>query len=71
MSVGTFDDLGATTQWEKESGMWDEVATKLDLARAYIEMDDKEAARIILEEAAQEGNETQRREAQEMMSQLG
>lgn len=54
----------------KDSGMWDEVATKIDLARAYLEMEDPEAAQIILEEVAQEGNETQRAEAKEMLEQM-
>jgi pilus assembly protein FimV len=48
-----------------------EVATKIDLARAYIEMEDPEAARILLEEVDREGNETQRAEARAMMERLG
>jgi len=59
-----------SSQWQTDSGMWDEVATKLDLARAYIEMEDPEAARVILEEVAQEGNQDQRAEAAEMMARL-
>lgn len=60
-----------SSQWQMESGLWDEVATKIDLARAYMEMDDPEAARVILEEVAQEGSDDQRSEAREMMEQLG
>lgn len=48
----------------------DEASTKLDLARAYIEMDDKEGARDILEEVAAEGNDDQKAQAQELMAQL-
>lgn len=48
----------------------DEASTKLDLARAYIEMDDADGARDILEEVAAEGNEEQKAQAQELMSQL-
>lgn len=48
----------------------DEVSTKLDLARAYIEMDDKEGARDILEEVVQEGNDEQKNQAQDLMTQL-
>ncbi|MHA7878484.1 MAG: FimV/HubP family polar landmark protein [Saccharospirillum sp.] len=48
----------------------DEASTKLDLARAYIEMDDKEGARDILEEVAVEGNDEQKRQAKELMDQL-
>jgi pilus assembly protein FimV len=60
-----------STQWQKDSGMSDEVATKIDLARAYIEMEDPEAARILLEEVEREGNESQRDEARVMMERLG
>lgn len=48
----------------------DEASTKLDLARAYIEMDDKEGARDILEEVAQEGSDDQKAQAQELIGQL-
>lgn len=44
----------------------DEIATKLDLARAYIEMGDSEGARDILDEVLSEGSEAQRQEAREM-----
>ncbi len=48
----------------------DEVATKLDLARAYIDMGDAEDARSILGEVTQEGNAAQKKEAQELMRQI-
>jgi pilus assembly protein FimV len=48
----------------------DEASTKLDLARAYIEMDDKDGARDILEEVASEGSEDQINQAKELMEQL-
>ncbi len=48
----------------------DEAATKLDLARAYIEMGDSDGARDILEEVALEGNEEQKAEAQELLKNL-
>lgn len=48
----------------------DEVDTKLDLAKAYIDMDDKESARGILDEVVQEGNEEQKREAEELIQQI-
>jgi pilus assembly protein FimV len=54
-----------------DTSMWDEVATKIDLARAYMEMEDPEAARIILGEVVEEGNEEQRAEARAMLAQLG
>ena len=48
----------------------DEAATKLDLARAYIEMGDADGARDILEEVALEGNEDQKAEAQDLLKNL-
>lgn len=48
----------------------DEVATKLDLAQAYIDMGDNDGARDILGEVLSEGNTTQKSEAQEMLSRL-
>ncbi|EXJ09945.1 FimV/HubP family polar landmark protein [Nitrincola nitratireducens] len=48
----------------------DENETKLDLARAYIEMDDAEGAREILGEIAREGNEAQRSEAEKLLNSL-
>ncbi|MEJ2043187.1 MAG: FimV/HubP family polar landmark protein [Reinekea sp.] len=48
----------------------DEASTKLDLARAYIEMEDKDGARDILEEVASDGNDDQKAQAQELLAQL-
>ena len=48
----------------------DEVATKLDLARAYMDMGDPEGARSILDEVMHEGNEEQKREAEDIITQL-
>ncbi|MBO8086724.1 MAG: hypothetical protein J7D61_11860 [Marichromatium sp.] len=59
------------SQWEMDSGLWDENATKLDLARAYLDMDDKEAARGILEEVIADGREDQRQEARQLLDKLG
>jgi pilus assembly protein FimV len=47
----------------------DEVSTKLDLARAYIDMGDPDSARNILEEVLEEGNQDQRKEAENLFSQ--
>jgi pilus assembly protein FimV len=49
----------------------DEVATKLDLARAYMDMGDPEGARSILGEVMGEGNEEQKREAEDIIAQIG
>jgi len=49
----------------------DEVGTKLDLARAYIDMGDPDGARSILDEVMEEGNAGQKQEAQQLMTQIG
>ncbi|MGW8465867.1 FimV/HubP family polar landmark protein [Pseudomonas sp. CLCA07] len=48
----------------------DEVATKLDLAQAYIDMGDNDGARDILNEVVTEGDAGQKSEAREMLSRL-
>lgn len=48
----------------------DEAATKLDLARAYIEMGDSDGARDILDEVVSEGDDGQKTEARDMLSRL-
>jgi len=67
---GLMPDDTFSSQWQMNSEEWDEVATKIDLARAYVEMEDPDAARSILEEVAEEGNEEQRAEAREMLARL-
>jgi pilus assembly protein FimV len=52
------------------SAQWDEAATKLDLAKAYIDMGDAEGARSILQEVMAEGSEAQKKQAQELSSQI-
>jgi pilus assembly protein FimV len=49
---------------------WDETATKLDLAKAYIDMGDAEGARSILDEVLAEGNEQQKKQAAELVAQI-
>ncbi|HEY1772366.1 MAG TPA: FimV/HubP family polar landmark protein [Gammaproteobacteria bacterium] len=44
-----------------------EIGTKLDLARAYIDMGDPDGAKSILEEVIAEGNAQQKSEAQELI----
>ncbi|WP_152224661.1 FimV/HubP family polar landmark protein [Pseudomonas sp. SCB32] len=48
----------------------DEAATKLDLARAYIDMGDTEGARDILDEVLTEGNDNQQQEARELLGRI-
>ena len=54
----SFDDMPAG----------EEVATKLDLAKAYMEMGDKEGAREILEEVMQEGDSQQKDDAKKLLA---
>lgn len=49
---------------------WREVATKLDLAKAYLEMDDSEGARDILEEVLREGDLEQQSAARSMLDKI-
>lgn len=62
-------DLDGDDDFDFLSGT-DETATKLDLARAYIDMGDTEGARDILDEVVAEGNDAQQQEAREMISKL-
>ncbi|HET7202901.1 MAG TPA: FimV/HubP family polar landmark protein [Steroidobacteraceae bacterium] len=63
MKRGNFD-LGG------EPPTMSEVGTKLDLARAYMDMGDPEGARSILDEVLQEGNSGQRQEAERLIASL-
>ena len=52
-------------------GQWHDASTKLDLARAYEEMGDREGAREILREVIHDGDEVQINEAKAMLAKLG
>jgi pilus assembly protein FimV len=64
LSGGVDFDLGG------EPATMSEVGTKLDLARAYMDMGDPEGARSILEEVLTEGNPNQRQEAERLIGSL-
>ncbi|HET9042431.1 MAG TPA: FimV/HubP family polar landmark protein [Burkholderiales bacterium] len=49
---------------------WQEVATKLDLAKAYQEMGDKDGARELLNEVLKEGDAAQQQQANTMLAAL-
>lgn len=51
----------------RDSSSSDEVETKLDLARAYMEMGDSEGAKEILDEVLRDGNEIQKVEARRLI----
>ncbi|QQD24268.1 hypothetical protein GJQ55_07155 [Venatoribacter cucullus] len=48
----------------------DECATKLDLARAYIDMEDFDGARELLQEVMQEGSDQQKTDARSLLSNM-
>ncbi len=64
------DDPTGTEEAALDPQTMTEVGTKLDLARAYIDMGDPEGARSILEEVLDEGDSNQRREAQGLIDAL-
>ncbi len=71
----SLDDLdqedAGDVQLEEEGGdLTDEINTKLDLARAYVDMEDADGARSILEEVVKEGNDGQQAEAQKLLDQI-
>ena len=53
-----------------DAGGGDAVGTKLELAKAYLEIGDKDGAREILQEVVKEGSAGQRDEAQKLISSL-
>lgn len=68
MSVDSTPEVPAP---EVKDEHWHEVATKLDLAKAYQEMGDAVGAREILEEVLREGDEEQQEAAQSVLNQIG
>ena len=64
-------DTGASAETDNDLfGGIDMVGTKLDLAKAYIDMEDKEGALMLLNEVLAEGSAPQKSEAQELMQQI-
>ncbi len=63
-------ELDASEAGDLDIGSSDEVGTKLDLAKAYIDMGDPDGARSILDEVLDEGNDSQKQEAQELLQQI-
>lgn len=55
---------------EGRDANWHDVATKLDLAKAYQEMGDAAGAREILDEVVREGDAQQRETAEAILKQL-
>jgi len=63
-------DLGSDLEGNIFDGSDDIVGTKLDLARAYIDMGDQRGARSILDEVVKEGDDSHRQEAEQLMRQI-
>jgi pilus assembly protein FimV len=55
---------------EDDMDVEESVATKLDLARAYMDMGDPESARNMIEEVLSEGNPQQKAEAQSLLGRI-
>ena len=71
LDVGSiFDDDELTAALPAQAGTMTEVGTKLDLARAYIDMGDPAGARGILEEVIEEGDESHKQQAQQLLDSL-
>ncbi len=68
--LGVLDDIGESDEDLDFLADADEAATKLDLARAYIDMGDADGARDILGEVVNEGNEAQRQEATDLLARI-
>ncbi|MBX9754339.1 MAG: peptigoglycan-binding protein LysM [Pseudomonadaceae bacterium] len=69
LDLESAEDLDGDDDFDFLSGT-DESATKLDLARAYIDMGDTEGARDILDEVVAEGSDTQQQEARDLIARL-
>lgn len=63
--------MAASAASGTSSAHWDETATKLDLAKAYMDMGDSEGARSILNEVLTEGNDNQKKQAADLVAQIG
>jgi pilus assembly protein FimV len=61
---------GEATETDLEPVTMSEVGTKLDLARAYMDMGDPDGARSILSEVLQEGSASQKQEAQRLINSI-
>ncbi len=68
--AGTSPDEESAEMPAGANETWDEAGTKLDLAKAYVEMDDKKSAKSILEEVVKEGTDSQKNEARDLMNQI-
>lgn len=66
-AANDMDDSGEEMDFLSDA---DEASTKLDLARAYIDMGDRDGAKDILDEVMIEGNDNQKQEAKDLLTRL-
>jgi pilus assembly protein FimV len=63
------DELGDELD-DDAFGDVDEIGTKLDLAKAYVDMGDGDGAKSILDEVMEEGDDDQKKQAEELLAQI-
>ena len=71
LDLGTPPDATVVAPKPSSDPKWQEVATKLDLAKAYEEMGDKDGARELLKEVVKDGDAAQRGSAEQLLAKLG
>ena len=64
------EESAVSADEEDDTEKWDEAATKLDLAQAYLNMGDKAGARSIIDEVMKEGSPAQKNQAAELAAQI-
>ena len=73
VSLAESDEISSLDEEDDKFGFLadtDESATKLDLARAYIDMGDKDGAKDILQEVLSEGSDIQKQDANELLARI-
>jgi pilus assembly protein FimV len=71
LDLGTPSDATMVAPQRSTDPKWQEVATKLDLAKAYEEMGDKNGARELLNEVMKDGDAAQKGQAGQLLAKLG
>jgi pilus assembly protein FimV len=71
LDLGAMGAAGSAGSEAQADPKWQEVATKLDLAKAYEEMGDKDGARELLNEVLREGDAAQQGQANQLLAKLG
>ncbi len=68
--VEDIPEIAEAPEATEKNELWHEVETKMDLAKAYQEMDDKEGAREMFEEVMRDGDEQQQEKAKAFLKEL-